>query len=61
MRCNRCGSLMVEEKYYHDGDSFAGLRCLICGEVVDPEILKNRAESLGDKRLRNVEPWAVAR
>jgi uncharacterized Zn finger protein len=61
MRCTRCGSLMVEEIYYHDGDSFAGLRCVMCGEVVDPEILKNRAESLGDKRLRKPEAWAGAR
>jgi uncharacterized Zn finger protein len=46
MKCNRCGSLMVREIYYHEGDTFAGLRCLLCGEVVDSEILKNRAESL---------------
>ena len=51
MRCNRCGSLMAEEIYYHQGDTFAGRRCVMCGEVVDPEILKNRAESLAVKEM----------
>jgi hypothetical protein len=47
MKCDRCSSLMVEETYYDQGDRCTGLRCLLCGEVVDPVILKNRAESLG--------------
>jgi hypothetical protein len=44
MKCDRCGSFMVEETYYHLGDKFTGLRCLLCGEVVDPAILENRAQ-----------------
>ena len=49
MRCPRCESLMVNESFYDLLDdtgqlSFEGLRCLVCGEVLDPLILKNREE-----------------
>lgn len=46
--CIRCGGLMVNDSYIdllsNVGESkFAAKRCVQCGEVVDPVILRNRA------------------
>ena len=48
--CTRCGGLMVDDSYMdilnNVGESkFAAKRCVQCGEVVDPVILRNRATS----------------
>jgi hypothetical protein len=45
--CTRCGGLMVNDSYMDllssVGESkFAAKRCVQCGEVVDPGILRNR-------------------
>jgi hypothetical protein len=45
--CIRCGGLMVNDSYMdllnNVGESkFAAKRCVQCGEVVDPVILRNR-------------------
>ncbi|RPH80796.1 MAG: hypothetical protein EHM80_04285 [Nitrospiraceae bacterium] len=45
--CNRCGGLLVNDSYIdllnNVGESkFAAKRCVQCGEVVDPVILRNR-------------------
>jgi len=45
--CDRCGGFMVNDSYLDllntDGESnFAAKRCVLCGEVVDPVILRNR-------------------
>jgi hypothetical protein len=50
--CNRCGGLMVTDSYIdllnNVGETkFAAKRCVQCGEVVDPVILRNRAASHG--------------
>ena len=46
MTCPRCKGLMVEESFddleYTTGLAFPGLRCLICGEIVDRVISQNR-------------------
>jgi hypothetical protein len=47
MKCIRCQGLMVPDHFYDllDGSgplSFRGLRCVCCGNVLDPLILKNR-------------------
>jgi len=42
MKCHRCGSLMVVEKFYDICESFFGWRCVLCGEIVDRLILENR-------------------
>ena len=42
MRCNRCGSVMVHEKYYGIEEQFFGWRCICCGDIVDRIILENR-------------------
>jgi len=48
--CTRCGGLMVDDSYMdilnNVGEAkFAAKRCVQCGEVVDPVILRNRATS----------------
>ena len=45
--CTRCGGLMVNDSYMdllnNVGESkFCAKRCVQCGEVVDPVILRNR-------------------
>ncbi|MCX8116438.1 MAG: hypothetical protein N3G78_00720 [Desulfobacterota bacterium] len=42
MRCQRCGGIMVSEVFYGLHDVFQGYRCLFCGEIIDPVILRNR-------------------
>ncbi len=47
MRCLRCRGLMVKDQFYDLLDdsghlSFKGWRCVCCGDVLDPLILKNR-------------------
>ena len=46
-RCMRCGGLLLPTYYQdiHDDTGeidFLALRCAVCGEVIDPVILKNR-------------------
>ena len=48
MQCPRCIGLMVGENFFDAQDdtgqlSFEGLRCLVCGEILDPLIIENRA------------------
>lgn len=33
---------MVQESFFGLDEQFTGLKCVICGEVIDPVILKNR-------------------
>jgi len=33
---------MVQERFFGIDEEFSGLKCVICGEVIDPVILKNR-------------------
>ena len=53
-RCPRCGGLMVSEQCFDlfsdNGHlDFPARRCVQCGELVDPVILRNRRlRSLGD-------------
>ena len=48
MNCPRCRGLMVRDDFLDLQDEvgqrwFVARRCLICGEVLDPVILKNRS------------------
>ena len=42
--CPRCSGLMVDERYYGfcDGLPFQGVRCVNCGEILDPLIRAHR-------------------
>lgn len=42
MKCHRCGSVMVCERFYGSGGNFLGWRCIQCGEIIDEVILENR-------------------
>jgi len=42
MKCTRCGSAMIQEKFYGLQEHFFGWKCIYCGEVVDRLILENR-------------------
>jgi hypothetical protein len=41
-RCSRCGGNMVHENFFGPSEQFSGLKCVFCGEVIDPVILQNR-------------------
>jgi hypothetical protein len=42
--CPRCSGLMVDERYYDftGGLAFQGVRCVNCGEMLDPLICVHR-------------------
>lgn len=42
MKCHRCGSAMVYERFYDSHEHFLGWRCILCGEIIDQVILENR-------------------
>ncbi len=42
MKCYRCGSPMIYEKFYGSQEHFLGWRCIFCGEIIDQVILENR-------------------
>jgi len=46
MKCHRCGSVMVCERFYGPDGNFLGWRCIMCGEIVDQVILENRQTEL---------------
>jgi len=50
MRCNRCDGMMIYEKFYDHWEHFFGWRCILCGEIIDQVILKNRFERKGGNR-----------
>ena len=47
MKCHRCGSVMVYERFYCPGGNFLGWRCVLCGEIIDEVILENRQAGTG--------------
>jgi len=42
MKCLRCNSIMIYDKFYGLQEYFWGWKCVICGEIVDEVILENR-------------------
>lgn len=58
MKCHRCGSVMVYERFYGPSENFLGWRCIQCGEILDQVILENRQggmerQSRGRRRNNN--------
>ena len=54
IRCSRCMGLMVVEQGFDSRlgsseDDLSLRRCVQCGEVIDPIILKNRRSQLGNE------------
>lgn len=48
-QCRRCSGLMMRE-----GSSLVAYRCVQCGDIVDPAILKNRTVIMPIRRTRYV-------
>jgi hypothetical protein len=45
MKCDRCGGLMIYERFpSQEVEDFSGWRCVACEEIVDEVILKNRTK-----------------
>jgi len=42
MRCPRCSSVMIFQKFYGPHEHFWGWRCIYCGEIFDQIIMENR-------------------
>jgi hypothetical protein len=64
MRCPRCKGMMVTERFQDLQDDtgqihFHGLRCLVCGEILDPVIVKNRQHPPVRRRRRKLLPAAA--
>ena len=58
MKCRRCSSVMVYERFYGPHEHFSGWRCILCGEIIDQVILENRQtgterQSRGRRRESN--------
>jgi hypothetical protein len=47
MKCHRCGSVMVYERFYSPDEHFSGWRCILWGEIIDQVILENRQTKRG--------------
>jgi tRNA(Ile2) C34 agmatinyltransferase TiaS len=51
-QCRRCGGLMIPES---TGDPLtSGLRCVICGERIDPVILAHRRQRAAREEAEKV-------
>lgn len=50
--CNRCGGLMVQDRFYDTTESFIGVRCVQCGEVLDALIIHHRMLAHAGTRTR---------
>ena len=44
MKCYRCNSNMVYQKFYGLYEHFWGWRCIFCGEIIDQVIMENRLQ-----------------
>ena len=42
MKCHRCNGYMVYEQFDSEEGEFVGWRCIVCGDIVDEVILRNR-------------------
>lgn len=62
MRCARCNGLMFSEQYDDlcdtQGQSFTAMRCPMCGDIVDPVILRHRQHRI-EPRTRRARLTAV--
>jgi hypothetical protein len=42
MKCLRCNGAMIYQKFYGHDEYFWGWKCILCGEIVDREVMENR-------------------
>lgn len=63
MTCRRCHGLLVPVQFHRGGTWWA--RCVNCGERMDAELLRNRAEQarqvawLREGQERDIKEWAA--
>ncbi len=43
MRCLRCRGMMVEERVFTMEGGIAMARCVCCGDLIDPVVIRNRS------------------
>jgi hypothetical protein len=70
MKCPRCGSNMIHDKFYGSTEEYWGCKCLLCGEIIDPVILDNRqlmrtgqlinSSSVGMRTGKNASPKGIS-
>ncbi len=53
-RCPRCNGAMVYERFQDMLAVFFAWRCLNCGEIVDPVVVRNRGEEKDKRRKASV-------
>jgi len=53
MKCLLCGGFMVYEEYFNPQETVLGMKCVICGEIIDPVILENR-------KFISTEQWMLS-
>ncbi|NIO16927.1 MAG: hypothetical protein GTN70_08000 [Deltaproteobacteria bacterium] len=39
MRCSKCNGLMIFDKFQELSEVFGGWRCILCGRIVDSDLL----------------------
>ena len=54
MKCHRCGSVMVYERFYGSDGHFLGWRCIQCGEIIDEVILDCEFRRIWDCESRTL-------
>jgi len=45
MKCQKCGGLMVSQRFSDYFITFYGWKCLNCGSIVDKTIVQNRLKA----------------
>lgn len=63
MKCVRCDGLMVTERFEDIKSAevieFFGIRCLGCGEILDPVILANRRNTAPIQSKDRIPPRGI--
>ncbi len=64
--CPRCDGLMVKEYFFDYRDdsgklAFLAFRCILCGEIIDPIIMKNRKHRPNRRQIQRSNPVTILR
>ncbi len=54
MNCQRCRGFMVYERIQESSEVIFSWRCVICGDVYDDVVIKNRELNGKDERSRDI-------
>jgi hypothetical protein len=57
MKCSRCGGPMTGEMLFDESQEHVwALRCIHCGDIIDPVIMANRNRNAVRVALENLKP-----